>query len=219
MLRLLALSAAAALGAAPAVAQTFTAAPTAAEMAAVYPEKAKAQGVGGAVELVCTAGRDGSFDDCAILGETPRGLGFGAAARKLVESKLRATGVAKGAETRIPITFSADLARGGAFSVKTPVWTSLPTVADLQAAAPKTEGGPNNARVTLVCDVQAGGSLSGCSVDREEPAGAGFGPAILALAPKFQVALMSAEGMPTVGGRVRVPVRFDLKPVSQAAAK
>ena len=37
------------------------------------------------------------------------------------------------------------------------------------------------------------------------------------LAPKFQVALMSAEGMPTVGGKVRVPVRFDLKPVAQAA--
>lgn len=82
---------------------------------------------------------------------------------------------------------------------------------------PKTEGGPNNARVTLVCDVEAGGSLNGCAVDREEPAGQGFGPAILTLAPKFKVELMSAEGMPTVGAKVRVPVRFDLKPVQQAA--
>jgi protein TonB len=101
--------------------------------------------------------------------------------------------------------------------VRTPTWAALPSVADLQAAVPKTEGGPNNVRVTLVCDVQAGGSLSGCAVDREEPAGQGFGSAILALAPKFQVALMSAEGMPTVGAKVRVPVRFDLKPVEQAA--
>jgi len=216
MLRLLALSAAV-LCAAPAAAQTWTAAPTAADMAAVYPEKAKAQGVGGAVDLVCTAARDGSLDDCTVLGEQPRNLGFGPAARRRVEQKLRVAGVTKGQEVQFPVTFSAELAKGPSNTVKTPVWAALPTVGDMQLAAPKTEGGPNNVRVTLVCDVQAGGALSGCSVDREEPAGHGFGAAILALAPKFQVALMSAEGMPTVGAKVRVPVRFDLKPVEQAA--
>jgi len=217
MLRTLALSTVAALCAAPVAAQTWTAAPTAAEMAAAYPEKAKAQGVGGAVDLVCTAERDGSFDDCAILGEQPRNLGFGAAARRLIEEKLRVAGVIKGQEVQIPVTFSPELAKGATVTVKTPVWAALPTVGDMQSAAPKNEGGPNNVRVTLVCDVRAGGALSGCAVDREEPAGQGFGPAILALAPKFQVALMSAEGMPTVGAKVRVPVRFDLKPVQQAA--
>jgi TonB family protein len=219
MLRLVALSTVVAFCAAPAVAQTWTAAPTAADMAAAYPEKAKAQGIGGAVDLVCTAERDGSFDDCAVLGEQPRNMGFGPAARRLVEEKLKVGGVVKGQEVQIPVTFSADLAKGGVLAVKTPVWTSLPTVGEMQTAAPKTEGGPNNVRVTLVCDVQAGGTLSGCAVDREEPAGQGFGPAILALAPKFQVALMSAEGMPTVGAKVRVPVRFELKPVQQAQAK
>ena len=217
MLRLLMLSTAAAFCAAPAAAQTWTAAPTAAEMAAAFPEKAKAQGVGGAVDLVCTAARDGRLDDCAVLGEQPRNLGFGPAARRLVEQKLRVAGVTKGQEIQIPVTFSGDLAKGAAFTVKTPVWAALPTVGDMQSAVPKTEGGPNNVRVTLVCDVLAGGSLAGCTVDREEPAGQGFGPAILALASKFQVALMSAEGMPTVGAKVRVPVRFDLKPVEQAA--
>lgn len=217
MSRTLALSFAVALSATPVLAQTWSAAPTAADMAAAYPEKARAQGVGGGVELICTAGRDGRLDDCDVLGESPRGLGFGAAARRLAEGKLRAAGYAKGAEVRVPITFPAELAKGGAFTAKTPVWAALPRVTDLQAAVPKTEGGPNNIRVTLVCDVQAGGTLSGCAVDREEPAGHGFGAAILALAPKFQVALMSAEGMPTVGGKVRVPVRFDLKPAEQAA--
>lgn len=217
MLRLVVLSAMTALCAAPAGAQTWTAAPTAADMAAAYPEKARAQGVGGAVDLVCTAQRDGSFDDCAILGEQPRNLGFGPAARRLVEQKLKVTRVVKGQEVQIPVTFSADLLKGPVTTVKTPVWSALPTVGEMQSAVPKTEGGPNNVRVTLVCDVQAGGSLAGCAVDREEPAGQGFGQAILALAPKFQVALMSAEGMPTVGAKVRVPVRFDLKPVEQAA--
>lgn len=220
MLRKLApaLSLIALCAAVPAAAQTvWTAAPTAAEMAAVYPSKAKAEGIGGAVELMCTATRTGAMTACDVMGETPRGYGFGSAARKLAQQSLRAAGVAKDTEVRIPVTFSPDLAKGGTATVKTPQWTALPSVTDMQSVVPKGEGGPNNALVTLVCDVQPGGSLSGCTVDREEPAGHGLGPAVLALAPKFQVGLMSAEGMPTVGSKVRVPVRFDLKPVEQAA--
>ncbi|WP_296595333.1 TonB family protein [Phenylobacterium sp.] len=202
--------------AAPAAAQVWVEAPTSAQMSAAYPAKAKAEGAGGAVELMCTAARDGGMTACDVLGESPRGYGFGAAARRLAQTHLKAAGVSKNQEIRVPITFSAELAKGTASTVKTPQWTALPSVGDMQGAVPKTEGGPNNVRVTLVCDVQAGGSLSGCAVDREEPAGQGFGQAILALAPKFQVGLMSAEGMPTVGSKVRVPVRFDLKPVQQA---
>lgn len=220
MIRTLASATALALicAAGPAAAQTvWTAAPTAADMAAVYPAKAKAEGVGGAVELVCAAARDGALTDCDVLGESPRGYGFGSAARKLAQQSMRASGVAKGAEVRLPVTFPADLAKGATATVKTPKWAAIPSVTDMQTAVPKTESGPNNILVTLVCEVQAGGALSGCVVDREEPAGQGFGPLILALAPKFKVELMSAEGTPTVGAKVRVPVRFDLKPVQQAA--
>lgn len=217
MSRMLALASFAALCAAPAWAQTaWVSAPTAADVAAAYPAKAKAAGVGGGVELMCTAARDGAMTDCDVLAEAPRGQGFGAAAVKLAESKLRAAGVNKDAEVRVALSFAPELAKGEVLKVKTPIWTALPTVTEIQAAVPKTEGGPNNARVTLVCDVQPGGTLSGCAVDREEPAGQGFGPAILTLSPKFQVGLLSGEGLPTVGGKVRVPVRFDLKPVQQA---
>jgi hypothetical protein len=218
MFRTLALASVAALCAAPAVAQTvWTAAPTAADVAAAYPEKAKAAGVAGGVELMCTAARSGDMTDCSVIGESPRGYGFGFAARRLAEQKMQASGVTKGSEVRVSLAFPAELAKGQSLSVKTPIWTALPTVGEIQSAVPKTEGAANNARVTLVCDVLPGGSLSACAVDREEPAGQGFGPAILTLAPKFKVALISAEGFPTVGGKVRVPVRFDLKPVKQAA--
>lgn len=204
--------------ASPAAAQTaWSAAPTAADMAAAYPEKARAAGVGGGVELICTAARSGAMTDCQVLAESPRGYGFGAAARRLAEGHLRAAGVAKDTEVRVPISFAADLARGGAATVKTPQWSALPTAAEMQALVPKQEDGPNEVRVTLVCDVQAGGALTGCVVDREEPAGEGFGAAVLALAPRFKVALMSAEGMPTVGAKVRLPVRFSLKPADQAS--
>ena len=217
MSRFLLAASALVLLAGPAAAQTaWIAAPAAADLAAAYPAKAKAEGIGGGVQLTCTANRKGDMTDCAVLGETPRGYGFGPAARKLAE-KLRASGVVNGTEVQVPITFMPEMASGRPVTVKTPHWTALPSVGDMQAAAPKTEGGPNNVRVTLVCEVQAGGALNDCVVDREEPAGQGFGPAILTLAPKFRADLMSVEGAPTVGAKVRVPVRFDLKPLQQAA--
>lgn len=200
----------------PATAQTaWTAAPTAADMAAAYPAKAKAENIGGGVELTCTANRKGAMTDCDVLAESPRGYGFGSAARRLAE-QLRGEGVVNGTEVRVPITFLPDIGKGATATVKTPKWTALPTVEEMQSVVPKVEGGPNEVRVTLVCDVQAGGALAGCKVDREEPAGQGFGQAVLALAPKFRADLMSAEGAPTVGARVRVPVRFSLRPVQQA---
>jgi TonB family protein len=217
MSRPFAFAALAALAAAPASAEasTWAAAPTAAEMAAAYPEKAKAAGVGGAVDLACSVAPSGVLNDCDVVGELPRGMGFGSAAKELAR-KLKPMGVARGAELKVPITFAPELATGGPVTVKTPQWTAVPSVTEMQAAVPKTQGGPNDVRVTLVCDVQAGGALSGCAVDREEPEGQGFGPAILALAPKFKTDLMSVEGMPTVGAKVRLPVRFTLKPVEQA---
>ena len=205
-----------ALIAGPAAAQVvWTEVPTAPEMAAVFPAKAKAAGVGGVVEVICTTAASGALRDCDTLGEEPRGYGFGTAARKLA-SGMKAAG-AGGREVRFTVGFPAEWTRGGPLSEKTPRWAALPSVGDKQAAVPTGEGGPNDVRVTLVCDVQAGGSLAGCVVDREAPAGQGFGQAILALAPKFRVEPLSADGTPTVGGKVRVPVRFDLKPVEQAA--
>jgi TonB family protein len=197
-------------------AATLTAAPTAADMAAAYPAKARAEGVGGGVELVCSVKSSGALGDCDVMGESPKGYGFGGAAQKLAKS-LRADPSQRGTEVRVPVSFNADVLKPQGMTVKTPKWAALPSVTDLQTTIPKTEGGPNNVRVTLVCTVQAGGSLDGCAVDREEPAGQGFGQAVLALASKFKVEPWSAEGMPTVGAKVRVPVRYDLKPVDQAA--
>lgn len=202
----------------PALAQTsWIAAPSVADMAAAYPAKARAAGLGGGADLVCSATRQGALKDCDVLAETPRGQGFGAAARRMAEAHLKAAGVTAGQEVRVALSFAPEMARGEPHPVKTPLWTALPSVEELQAAVPKTEGGPNDARVTLVCDVADGGVLTGCVVDREEPAGQGFGPAVLALAPKFRVGLLSGEGLPTVGGKVRAPVRFALKPVDSAA--
>ncbi|WP_309089444.1 TonB family protein [Phenylobacterium sp.] len=197
------------------VAATFVEAPSREQVAAAFPAKAKADGQSGVVALSCTAAMDGRLKDCVVIGEEPRGKGFGAAARQLARS-MRVAGARSGDEVRVPVNFSADVLKAD-FTAKTPKWTAMPSTADFQATIPKHEGGPNAIRVTLVCDVQAGGALSGCTVDREEPAGQGFGQGVLALASKFKVEPWSAEGLPTVGAKVRLPVRYDLKPVDQAS--
>ena len=206
--------------AAPAAAQsaaTWLDAPTAREVAAAYPAKAKAAGVGGAVDLSCQVTATGALTFCTVLGEEPKGHGFGAAARMLARD-MRVSGVRKGDDVRVPVSFAADVLKGdGALVARTPKWSAMPSAADFQATIPKSEGGPNEVRVTLVCDVQTGGVLTGCVVDREAPAGQGFGQAVLALSSKFKVEPWSAEGLPTVGAKVRVPVRYELTPVAQAA--
>ncbi len=194
---------------------TFVEAPSVDQVAAVFPARAKAAGLSGAVDLSCTVVFGGRLKDCAVLGEEPRGAGFGQAARQLART-MKVTGAALGSEVRVPVSFTADLFKPG-FTAKTPKWAAMPAASDFQATIPKHEDGPNAIRVVLVCDVLAGGALSGCAVDKEEPAGQGFGQGVLALASKFRVEPWSAEGMPTVGGKVRLPVRYDLKPVNQAA--
>jgi len=197
------------------VAATFVEAPSREQVAAAFPAKAKAAGQSGAVDLSCTTAAGGRLKDCAVIGEDPRGAGFGQAARQLARG-MRVAGVSTGTEVRVPVNFSADVLKAD-FTAKTPKWAAMPAAADFQATIPKHEGGPNAIRVTLVCDVQAGGALAGCAVDREEPAGQGFGEGVLALASKFKVEPWSAEGLPIVGSKVRVPVRYELKPVDQAS--
>ncbi len=206
----------AALAATIASAQTppvWAEAPGVAEVAAAYPAKARAAGVGGQVNLSCEINRDGRPRDCAALGEQPSGYGFGFAARKLAERMRVADAALRGQEVRVPVTFDPALLKGEVPLVTKPVWAALPSAEDFQASFPKTANGVNEVRVALVCAAAAGGALTGCLVDREEPAGQGYGQGALALAPKFRVGPWSLDGLATAGARVRVPIRYQLTPV------
>jgi hypothetical protein len=95
-------------------------------------------------------------------------------------------------------------------------WAALPAITDFQASFPKSENGVNHVRVVMDCSVAAGGALAGCGVESEEPGGQGYGAGALALAPKIRVGLLTGDGVPTVGARVRVPIRYELTPQAQA---
>lgn len=63
----------------------------------------------------------------------------------------------------------------------------------------------------MLCGVGADGALSECKVQSEDPAALGYGDAALRLAPYFRLAVWTEEGLPAVGGVVRMPLRFDLE--------
>lgn len=211
-----ALAATTAAQAQPAVAWAKT--PTPADVAAAYPERAKAAGVGGVVLLTCTLNMALAPRDCATLRETPSGYGFATAARKVAAGLVAApaTGIHKGVEVEVPVTFAPELAAAGPLVIRNPAWASIPTAADFQATFPQTRNGVNSVRVALVCTAAPDGALADCAVDREEPAGQGYGQAALALAPKFRVAAWSTDGQPTYGQKVRVPIRYELTQVQAA---
>ena len=71
---------------------------------------------------------------------------------------------------------------------------------------------PGTIRTVLNCTVEQGGALGGCKVDSESPAGAGA--VALTLMPRFKVSTWTMEGLPTVGGTIRVPLRYEAEPAA-----
>lgn len=197
----------------------WKAAPTAAEVLAVYPAKARTAKVGGFVTLDCRVNPDGRLVGCNVAREEPRGHGFGQAARslagKFVAPELRdAEGKPIGrVRTHVPFVFAAEALESESPVIGRPRWTSLPQLEDFTAVIPDAarKAGVYNARVVISCTVAADGALQGCKSRSEEPAGLGYGQAAEALSKAFRMSVWSEDGMPTVGGTVRIPIRFALE--------
>ena len=198
------------------VTPTWAEAPSAADVAAAYPTKAKAAGVGGTVDMSCTVNREGHPKSCLVLRETPGNYAFGTAARKLA-ALMRVNELnLHDQEVMVSMTFNPDVLKPGGVVITRPAWAAMPAPADFQATFPKTENGVNSVRVVLACTVEAGGALGGCAVDSETPPGQGYGQGALALASKFRVGPWSQDGQPTVGARLRLPIRYELAQVAAA---
>ena len=191
-------------------------APTVADIAAAYPAKARAAGVGGTVMLTCEIGRDLHPRDCEALKEKPGLYGFGAVARRLAEKLKVSTAEIVGQNIFIPVTFDPAVLSGSAMVTK-PAWAAMPAIEDFQASFPKSQNGVNDVRVVLGCTVEPGGSLSGCTVAQETPAGQGYGAGALALTSKFRMMPWSTDGEPTVGAKIKLPIHYVLTPVAAPA--
>ncbi|MDB5450769.1 MAG: hypothetical protein JWQ52_1897 [Phenylobacterium sp.] len=193
-------------------------APSHADVAAAYPAKARASGAGGRATLDCSVEKDGRLRHCSTVNEEPRGQGFADAAKALAK-RFRANPLAPKsgpASVQLPFTFDPAMLASGEPVIGKPQWASLPSADDTSSAF-KDIKATGDLRVTLRCTVQPGGTVAGCTAQNEQPAGSGLAAGALALAPKFKLATWTVEGLPTIGGVVTVPIRYQVGDAARAA--
>lgn len=191
-------------------------APSFSDVLATYPAKAREAKVSGRVALDCIFDKSGAIGRCVTLQEEPGFSGFAGAARRLAPRFLGPLVDGKGqslagAHVQIPFTFAAESLSVGTPIIGKPQWTALPSSADLMAAYPKEalKAGVLKARVVLSCTVTERGAVSDCKVDSEDPPGHGIGAATVGLTAPIRLSIWSPEGLPTVGGSVRLPIRYE----------
>jgi TonB family protein len=190
-------------------------APTIAEVDAAFPTAARSNHRGGRATLNCRFRRDGSLGPCDLASSDPENAGFDVAARTLVARfrgplKLADGRSTAGMATMVVFAFPAPAADGAAPPMGKPRWTALPSGDQLRDAYPAAArtAGVAGGRAVLDCVVGAGGALEQCAVTSQEPANLGFGDAALAIAPSFHAAIWTQDGLPTIGGHLRLPMRF-----------
>lgn len=193
-------------------------APSHADVLAAYPAKARAEKVSGGATLDCRIDKDGGISACRQLRESPEGYGFGQAARSLSDRFTTPTEDGKGASiagsrVHLRVSFAAEALDTTSPLIAKTDWLTFPDMEDFTSVISPAARAAKvyKARVVMLCKVVAEGALGDCKVQAEEPAGLGYGASAVALAPRFRVAVWTSEGLPVVGGSIRVPLRFDLE--------
>ena len=187
------------------------------EVVAAYPRKAREKRQDGRVALNCQFKADGRLGYCQTIQEEPSGYGLAAAAKTLTPRFLGPDQLPNGDSTKgmvaqIAFVFDSDMLDADKRVVGKPSWAKLPTGAEVVAGYPvaAAKAGVRGARVVVGCTVAAQGRLGTCAVESEDPTGYGFGVSALTLAGSFQVKPWSDEGLPMIGAKLRVPIRFQL---------
>ena len=189
-------------------------APSYADVAAAYPSKAREQRKAGRATMRCDVSPEGRLVRCSTATAEPRNYGFEDAAKALAKRFRIEVGSEEAAKltrtitVHLPVAFDPRMLDAATPVVGKPTWSATPGAAATLAAF-----GPlqlsEAARVSLLCTVQQGGGVAACKVANEGQIGAGLGKAALALAPSFRLATWTVEGLPTVGGEVNIPIRYE----------
>lgn len=112
--------------------------------------------------------------------------------------------------TPIPVAVDPPPAPPTPSVITNPTWLERPNARDFARYYPERalERGQEG-RVNLACIVAADGRIS-CTVTSEDPTGWGFGDAAMRISRHFRMAPATRDGAATSGGRVNVPIRFNV---------
>ncbi len=182
----------------------FTDAPSRAEVAAVAPA-----GVQGWASMRCDLDAEGRATTCAGLQEEPEDRGLLAAARQLA----RRFRVSRPSNPDINLSRSrvdvrVDFGGERPAYVQRPAWLRAPTGQEVQAAlqGEARAASDRTAGAVADCAIGAGGVLSDCRAERATTPAAGA--AVVALAGRFAVQPWREDGVPLIGARIRLPLRY-----------
>jgi TonB family protein len=192
----------------------WTEAPSYDETAAAYPPKARETRTPGRATLHCAINGGGRLGHCEAVAEEPRGAGLATAAKALAKRFRAPLALGDGHRTNgmyatLTVAFTLDMLDGKR-RIGKPAWAQLPTGQQFGAAFPKPKA-PLSVVIAMDCGVAPTGALTDCHVQSETPPDQGYGAAAVRLADQFKIALWTEEGLPVVGGRVHVPLRYDFK--------
>ncbi|MDB5470917.1 MAG: TonB family protein [Caulobacter sp.] len=168
------------------------------------------------VVLRCSLRSSGSVSKCISAGQAPGP--FLDAARSLkgkFEARLtdKERQMYADADILISLRFvNPASVEGRSLAVKDPHWVTTLNADKVLAVYPQkaAEAGIRSGRGVADCLVAADGKLTDCKVAREKPSDMGFGASAVAIAQLMQMNPWTLKGRPVVGGRVRLPIDFNL---------
>jgi TonB family protein len=92
-----------------------------------------------------------------------------------------------------------------------PDWVRRPTQSEMLRTLPAEAARQGvDGRAVISCEVSPEGTLRGCLVREESPAGMGFGAAALTVSTLFRMRPATVDGRPVSGARVNIPINWIL---------
>ncbi|WP_454758353.1 TonB family protein [Caulobacter segnis] len=193
----------------------WTKVPTQAAINAAWPKEAAGLPSGQAA-LRCGLDKTGVLDDCEVISESPRGKGFGKAAKSLAKD-FRITfapdeaKAVKRVKIDVPFRFR-DPALPDARKLTKPRWIRTLSPQAMLAVYPEAafKAGVRSGDGAVTCTVTVSGELTDCQAARETPAGLDFGAAAIKAAAVMRMNPWTKEGDTVDGLRITIPMSFTL---------
>jgi len=197
----------------------WEAAPNYDAVVAAYPAEARRRGVRGRAVLSCQIKLDRTLN-CVGARETPAGYGFMAAALRLARDFRLAPRPPEALLLREPLLLPINF---GASRLETPIGQSYTGMAPLELEPPapivvaalyppvalrdRVEG-----QASVLCTFTSDNAPPACTVDSENPEGAGFGAAALAWTQRLPLRVADLGLIPGDQARMRVDFKLPAEP-------